>query len=239
MLSCFLLSSLSRGDELLDFDEEFAFLEDAIIAAVLFFFRSLSFCFPFVAADSCCARFSSSFVFCSPFVLGFSNFVSSLSMNSIHLFTPSRLTSLCKTVCTADSSFPMISCLTKSMDIFFGTPPLVPSNCLDASAVSKVVFPQPFLPMRPYLRPPASVREASVNKSGPPPFLFGKLKFVKCTSAALSAAFKISAISSPTSFVVDESPLPPMELSSSSIMRMASSIALFLSSLSIRSRISF
>mmetsp|Transcript_10934 Transcript_10934/g.13546 ORF Transcript_10934/g.13546 Transcript_10934/m.13546 type:complete len:273 (+) Transcript_10934:1352-2170(+) len=142
----------------------------------------------------------------------FSNRSNSVSHQVMNFLTPSLLTSLFRTVSTDVHSLPMISCLTKSMDIFFGTPPFFIWRL--AINVIRVVFPHPFRPIKPYRLPFASINEAFCNKSGPPPLKLGKSKFRKCTSAALS--FAASSPPSPP-----PSPPPP---SSSSIV-MASSIA--------------
>mmetsp|Transcript_37866 Transcript_37866/g.64647 ORF Transcript_37866/g.64647 Transcript_37866/m.64647 type:complete len:255 (+) Transcript_37866:136-900(+) len=231
-----MLSSAVEDWSLLDF----LFLVCAFFTATaLFFLRSLSFCFPFVSFLGCgvCPPPSAAALSFSSTAaaLGLSNFSNSFSTWAIHRLTPSRFTSLLRTVSTALMSFPMISCRTSNMDMFLGTPlpDMLPSfNCRAESAVNRVVFPHPLRPMRPYLRPEASVKLASLNKSGPPPFRLAKLKLVRCTSAALSLAVVISAISSLASRF---SPPP----SSSIIMRMASSTARFRSSSSNFSRISF
>ena len=155
-------------------------------------------------------------------------------MCSIQRFTPSRFTSLLRTVSTALRSFPIISCRTSSMAMFWGTlPPPLPHNSRDARAVSSVVFPQPFRPMSPYRRPDASVMFASDSRSGPPPLRLHRLKPVRWTSAALSEAVVISAMSplavilAPPSATPPPAPPPPAAAipPSSSIILAASSMA--------------
>mmetsp|Transcript_14720 Transcript_14720/g.21716 ORF Transcript_14720/g.21716 Transcript_14720/m.21716 type:complete len:232 (+) Transcript_14720:1470-2165(+) len=143
------------------------------------FFRSRSFCFPLLVA---LASSSSFFIGSAPL---FSSLSSSPSHHVMNFFTLSRFTSLFNTVSTAFESLPMISCLTRSIVIFFGT---APGICRFASKVIKVVFPHPFLPIRPYRRPFAIIRLAFCKRSGPPPRKLGKSNDLRCTSALLSFA---------------------------------------------------
>ena len=96
----------------------------------------------------------------------------------------SRLTSLFKTVSTADRVFPTISCRTNNILTVLGThpassflSPVLLTIVRRLKAVRKVVLPHPFRPINPYRRPRAKIKFAPVNKFGPPPRKLGNSKF--------------------------------------------------------------
>mmetsp|Transcript_705 Transcript_705/g.1276 ORF Transcript_705/g.1276 Transcript_705/m.1276 type:complete len:276 (-) Transcript_705:639-1466(-) len=111
---------------------------------------------------------------------------SSASHLATNFCSAALLESLASTVSRAVIDPPMISCLTRSRLVLRGMPWI----SLPASISMSVVLPQPLRPTRPYLLPLASVRLTFDSRSCPLPFLLGRLKFVRWTSAALSSASK-------------------------------------------------